>query len=141
MICGRVGEIRHVVSIAHKKRHYNGGGLKNVKKPGDAEAVTASAAQERLTFIRENSIRLQTTNTIRMSPLAVVNEQLILVKHDGMMLGKVGHATVHKNWSSVRNMRHLTEIPNNTPSVSARRSEKNASTYRKSTSCPLTEQV
>jgi len=55
--------------------------------------------------------------------LAVVNEQLFLVKHDGMALGKVGHATAHNNWSPVPNMRRLTEVPNNTLSVSARQSE------------------
>ena len=68
-----------------------------------------------ISLIREHSVCLtegKTTETTR-----VLNEQLILVKHDGMTLGKVGHATAHNNWSLVRNMRHLTEIPNNTPSA------------------------
>jgi len=53
----------------------------------------------------------------------VVNEQLFLVKHDGMTLGTVGHATAHTNWLPVPNMRRLTEVPNNTLSVSAPQSE------------------
>ena len=61
------------------------------------------------------------TPSVGYRGLAVVKEQLFLVKHDVMTLRKVGHATAHNNWSYVRNMRYLIEIPNNNPSVSARR--------------------